>query len=135
MPEQPPNDRVGHFHERAGKSHAEARKLLTGLSVGSLGVLYATLAGRTAPALDPAAKWLAVAVVIAMALAAGCGLAAWRADAAWAYRAAVNFEKDPLRAVPDGGVWHGLKKGCDLLQIGLFAIGLSLAALLTLRGL
>jgi hypothetical protein len=45
--QQPQEDNmVGDFHKRAGQSHSEARKLLTGMGVGGVGVLYATLTGK-----------------------------------------------------------------------------------------
>lgn len=127
------DSRVNEFHKRAGESHSEVRKLLTTMAVGSLGVLYATLTGKDAPALDAYGRWLALAAVILMVLAAGFGLAAWRADAAWAYRAAKNFEAHPELVVPNGDPWHLFKKWCDWLQVALFGAGLLLAALLTLR--
>jgi len=127
------DDRVSEFHRRSGESHSEARKLLTAMAVGSIGVLYATLTGKEALALDAFNKWLALTAVVSMALSAGFGLAAWRADAAWAYRAAVNFGKKPDLTKPNGGPWHMVKKWCDRFQVALFSAGLLLAALLTLR--
>jgi hypothetical protein len=126
------DDRASEFHKRSGNSHEEARKLLTGMAVGSLGVLYATLTGKEAPVLNAYSRWLALAAVVSMALSAGFGIVAWRADAAWAYNAAKNFENDPSLTTPDGGRWHDLKKWCDWLQVGAFGFGLGMAALLTL---
>jgi hypothetical protein len=77
-------DQVAEFHKRAGESHMEARKLLTAMAVGSLGVLYATLTGRDAPALAAYSKILAILAIFAMGLSAAFGFAAWRADARWA---------------------------------------------------
>lgn len=68
-----------------------------------------------------------------MALAAGFGLAAWRADVAWAYRAAKNFKDNPGLEKPYDDPWHEIKKWCDRLQLGIFGVGLLLAALLTIR--
>lgn len=131
---QPQDDsRVTEFHKRSGESHSEARKLLTAMAVGSLGVLYATLTGKDAPVLDTGSKWLALAAVVFMALAAGFGLAAWRADAAWAYKAANNFDKNSELVKPEGEPWHQVKRWCDRFQFILFGIGLLLTALLTLR--
>ena len=124
-------DLQGEFHKRSGESHSEARKLLTGMAVGSLGVLYATLTGKDAPTLNVYTKSLAFAAVVLMALSAGFGLAAWRADAAWAYKAAENFAS-PYIKKPEGAPWHSIKKFCDISQLALFGAGLLLAAVLTL---
>ena len=132
-PEQAGPGQSGEFHKRAGKSHAEARKLLTAMAVASFGVLYATLTGKDAPTLDAWSKSLAFLGIVAMALSTGCGLFAWRADAAWAYRAAKNFQKDPKLEVPDGGYWHKVKKSFDVTQLILFVFGLVVAMALTLR--
>jgi hypothetical protein len=101
------------------------------MAVGSLGVLYATLIGKDAPPLNGGSEFLALAIAGSMALGAGLGLAAWRADAAWAYKAAKNFEKDPKLREPRGGIWHWLKKWCDRGQVVLFGVGLVFAAWLT----
>src|SRR5947209_8406971 len=96
--QQTSRDHEAEFHNRAGESHAEARKLLTGMAVGSFGVLYATLTGKDAPMLDGSNNKLALWGIITMAVSAGCGLFAWRADAAWAYQAyqvAKCFENNP----------------------------------------
>jgi hypothetical protein len=127
------NDRVSEFHKRSGQSHAEARKLLTGMAVGTIGVLYATLTGKNAPTLDALNKWLVLLTVVMMALSAGFGLAAWRADAAWAYKAGENFRKRPEQTKPNGSPWHDVKQFCDIVQLVLFAHGLLFAAILTLR--
>ena len=59
------------FHQRARESHAEARKLLTAMAVGGLGVLYATLIGKDAPKFDDAySKHLAIGIAVSIASAA-----------------------------------------------------------------
>lgn len=123
--------REAEFHQRAGQSHAEARKLLTTMATASFGVLYATLTGKSAPLLLGYNKWLALAAMISMGLAAGAGIYAWRADAQWAYEAAENFGLFPGLAKPDGGIWHEKKKQYDRLQIALFFLGLLLGLGLT----
>jgi hypothetical protein len=127
----PVSSLVSEFHKRAGYSHAEARKLLTGLAVGSVGVFYATLTGTNRPVLDGWSKWLAIISLGLMASSAGFGLAAWRADAAWAYRAAIEFERDSTLTSPYQGAAHFIKKWCDLAQLFLFMLGLLAAAVLT----
>ena len=127
------DDRINDFHKRSGNSHAESRKLLTAMAVGSLGVLYATLTSKDAPFLDPSSRQLALAAVISMALSAGFGIAAWRADAAWAYKTALKFKENPAETEPDDGMWHNIKKWCDRFQVAFFGVGLLLAAFLTLR--
>jgi hypothetical protein len=124
-------DFVSEFHKRSGQSHTEARKLLTGMSVGAIGILYATLTGNNATTLDAMNKLLVLVTVVAMALSTGFGLAAWRADAAWAYKAAKNYKPEQIK--PDGGPWHDVKKFCDRVQFALFAYGLLLAAIVTIR--
>jgi len=145
-----PNDEQANakesFHQRARESHAEARKLLTAMAVGSLGVLYATLIGKDAPDLadySNYSKWLALGIAFSMILAAIFGLAAWRADAAWAYEKAEgkkSVEKKCRRFL-----WiknwrdeeqrldkcHCIKKWCDKSQLYLFGVGLVFAAWLT----
>jgi hypothetical protein len=132
-PQQTALGQASEFHKRAGASHAEARKLLTAMAVGSVGVLYATLTGKDAPTLEACTKSLAFLSIVAMALSAGCGLFAWRADSAWAFRAAKNFQKDPALDAPDGGRWHDVKKSLDVAQLTLFVFGLAVAVALTLR--
>src|SRR5690242_14978386 len=51
MPQKAPSGWKRDFHKRAGESHAEARKFLTAMAVGTLAVLYATLTGKDAPSL------------------------------------------------------------------------------------
>jgi hypothetical protein len=125
-------EQIGAFHKRAGDSHAEARKLLTAMSVGTLGVIYATLTHKDAPTLDAYDKALAILSIVSMTLSAGFGLAAWRADAAWAFRTAENFKKHPTAVKPNGGCWHLVKKSCDIAQLTFFGLGLLMAASLTL---
>jgi len=126
------DERVRAFHTRAGQSHAEARRLLTTIAVGSLGVLYATLIGKDAPELGTLSKLLALGIAVSMALAAGFGLAAWRADAAWAYDTAKHF-KDPMKTEPPDTIWHEIKNWGDRFQVALFSVGVFLAALLTVK--
>jgi hypothetical protein len=122
------------FHKRAGKSHEAARKLLTGMAVGSFGVLYATLTGKDAPMLDAGNNKLALLSIVTMAVSAGCGLFAWRADAAWAYQVAKCFEKTPALERPPRDIsWHKVKKLLEFAQLTLFLLGLALATALTLR--
>ena len=53
----------------------------TAMAVGIVAVLYATLTGKEAPALADQNRLIAILAIIALTLSAGCGLAAWRADA------------------------------------------------------
>ena len=76
-------------------------------------------------------RLIAIIAILTMAMSAAFGLASWRADAAWAYRAGKNPPKDNNQ--PDGGVWHEVKKVCDLVQLVLFGVGLLLSASLALR--
>lgn len=128
-----PDPRVADFHQRAGQSHAETRKLLTAMTTASFGVLYATLTSRSAPLLHGYNKWLALAAMISMGLAAVAGIFAWRADARWAYEAADNFKNCPGLTEPVGGIWHERKKQYDRIQIALFFLGLLLGLGLTIR--
>ena len=130
MPQKAPSGWKRDFHKRAGESHAEARKFLTAMAVGTLAVLYATLTGKDAPSLADENRLIAILAIMAMALSAGSGLAAWRADAAWAFTAG---NRSPKRGKPDGGWWHDIKKWCDYSQVATFAAGLLLTAILTLR--
>jgi hypothetical protein len=144
------------FHNRAGASHMEARKLLTAMAVGSIGVLYATLTGKDAPALTDFGKTLAILIIIAMGLSTMFGFAAWRADARWAYAKAKEYDK----AIPDeppnsrwsrwksncfavirkllkasasnAENWHTCKKVCDLMQLAFFTLGIAAAMFLTI---
>jgi heme A synthase len=130
MPQKVPEGWKRDFHKRAGESHAEARKFLTAMAVGMLAILYATLTGKEAPTLADQNRLIAILAIIILALSAGSGLAAWRADAAWAFTAG---NRPPKGGKPDGGWWHEIKKWCDYSQLGTFLAGLLLTAILTLR--
>ncbi|MFN8002456.1 MAG: hypothetical protein U0X75_15720 [Acidobacteriota bacterium] len=125
------NNRSTDFHQRAGQSHAEARKLLTGFAVGSLGVLYATLTSKAQPALAVLDKGLALTTIFTMAAAAAFGMLAWRADAKWAYQVARDFKTNPEAEEPFDNIWHRRKKRYDLTQNLLFGLGLILAVFFT----
>src|SRR5450755_2487049 len=106
------------------------------MGVGCVGVLYATLTGKDAPILDVYSKQLAFAAVVLMGSSVLFGLLAWIADALWAKKAAENFEKTPALLTPDPrGLWHTVKGCCDWVQLVLFLVGFSAAALLTLHHL
>jgi hypothetical protein len=120
------------WHIRAGQSHAEARKLLTTMAVGSIGVLYATVVGKDSPPLQNGDEYLAIAIVVSMVVAALFGLSAWRADAAWAYQSARYFANNKGATWDDVKKWHNVKKWCDLVQAISFAIGLAFAGWLTI---
>ena len=77
MSGQDENPKVAEFHKRAGKSHMEERKLLTAMAVGSIGVLYATLTGKDAPALTDDSKKFAIGIIIAMGMSTMFGFVAW----------------------------------------------------------
>jgi len=108
-----------HFHNRAGTSHGEARKLLTGMALAGFGVFYNSL---TKP---PVAgnKWFLFAAMLAMGLAAFCGTWAWRIDAAWAFDKA----EGNCRAAEQ----HDRKKRFDYSQMIFFSLGLILSLLYT----
>lgn len=131
MPRKKPVGWERDFYKRASDLHSEARRFLTAMAVGSLGVLYATLTGKAAPPLIASDRLIAIIAILAMAISAAFGLASWRADAAWAYRAGKNPPTENNQ--PDGGVWHQVKKVCDLVQLVLFGVGLLLSASLALR--
>jgi hypothetical protein len=151
-PGEPSDEQRDKFYQRAGESHGEARRLLTAMAVGSLGVLYATLIPKDAPDLGAYSKALALGIAFSMVLSAGFGLTAWRADAAWAYQSGEvgkksgnrgrnrkweclrslrmrNWREKSLRLTQ----WHCIKKWCDRVQLASFGVGLFLAALLTLE--
>jgi hypothetical protein len=97
------------WHLRAGQSHAEARRLLTSMAVGTIGVLYATVVGKEAPSLQNGSEYLAIAIVASMALSALYGLFAWRVDAAWAYQSAIHQRYKGSPKARDK--WHNIKNG------------------------
>jgi hypothetical protein len=103
----------------------EARKLLTAMAVGSIGVLYVTLTGKDATALSASGKTLAILAIIAMGLSAAFGFAAWRYDSLWAYERATDSAHGAEK-------WHTRKKACDLTQLALFALGVAAAMVLTI---
>jgi hypothetical protein len=130
---------VAEFHKRAGASHMEARKLLTAMAVGSIGVLYATLTGKDAPALPDSGKTLAILIIIAMGLSTTFGFAAWRADARWAHEVAEAYkhaktkeEKATVFKSKAVKKWHNRKKARDRMQLAFFALGIAAAMLLTI---
>ena len=133
----------------------EARKLLTAMAVASIGVLYATLTGKDAPALTNSGKTLAILIIIAMGLSTMFGFAAWRADARWAYAKAKEYDKaspdePPSRwsrwksyffaairkllkaSASNAENWHMCKKVCDLMQLAFFTLGIAAAMFLTI---
>jgi hypothetical protein len=125
--------KANEFFDRASASHAEARKLLLAMAVASVGFLFATLTGKDRAQLPPTETWCAVVAVLSMCLATGFGVAAWLADAAWAWRAAKEYEQNPSATKPLRSAWHRVKNVCDLTLLLLFLIGVSLVAFLTMR--
>ena len=125
-------NQAAEFFKRAGESHMEARKLLTALAVGSIGVLYATLTGKDAPVLSNCGKSIAILALIAMALSTASRFAAWRAEASWAFEAGHAFKDHPNLDDPPRGKSHDRKKLCDIAQLCLFAVGIGAATVLTI---
>jgi hypothetical protein len=121
------------FHDRAGDSHSEARKLVTGLAVGSLGVFYATLTGKDPPVLDASSKFLVFWIIVLMGVSTLSGLVAWWAGARWSYNVASAYEKEPNRTTFPDVPPHGLKKLCDFILVVAFGIGIALALVFVLR--
>lgn len=108
-----------YFHNRAGTSHGEARKLLTGMALAGFGVFYASL---TKPPVT-GNKWLLFAAMLLMGLAAACGTVAWRMDAAWAY--------DKGKGASQAAEQHDRKKWFDYSQMFFFSISLILSLIYT----
>lgn len=124
-------------HPRAAQSHAETRKLLTSIAVGSIGVLYVTLVGRGASDLQSIGGSFAITIVVSMALAVLCGISASKADAAFEYQSAQYFSSSALedaekKAMEDKmEIWLKVRTWCDRIQLVSFVIGLGSAAWLT----
>ena len=124
-------------HPRAAQSHAETRKLLTSIAVGSIGVLYASLVGKEAPALQNISGYFAITIVVSMALAVLCGISASKAASAFEYQSSPYFSTSALddtekKALEDGMKrWLKVRTWCDRIQLLSFVIGLGFAAWLT----
>lgn len=121
-------------HPRAAQSHAETRKLLTSIAVGSIGVLYAT---KGASDLQSISGSFAITIVVSMALAVLCGISASKADAAFEYQSAQYFSSSALEDAEKKSmedkmeIWLKVRTWCDRIQLVSFVIGLGSAAWLT----
>ncbi len=121
--------RAATFHARAGNSQAEARKTLIALSLGGVGVFY----NRLAQPPIAGARWLVFSAMVAMAIAVGFGLLAWKMDALWAYQVAEEFDHSPDQISPVLNPWHGYKKLCDNWQQVFFALSVILSLIHVFR--
>jgi hypothetical protein len=129
--QQSGRQRADNFHKRSGKSRSEARKLVTGLAVASVGVLYTTLTGEKASALDLYSSYSSLIALAAMGISTLLGIFAWWCEAQWSYKAAQNFrclEGDVTGKEPQGDPWHRFKVFCDTGQLTVFSIGIIAAS-------
>jgi len=71
------------LRDRARKSAEEFQKIAAAVSIGALGVFFISVTQKVDPPLTLAERWLLLAGVAAMAIAALTAFFGWMADARW----------------------------------------------------
>jgi hypothetical protein len=123
---------VTQMHDRAGVSAGEYRKTLISLSTGSLAVFFLALTTKIDPGLSGAQKVLLMIALSAMSLSVLLGVAAWYADAQWAYAKGEKINPTPKKVKNwqcEIDKWHGRKSRCDFVIPLSFVCGIIAATL------
>ena len=123
MSTEPTNDKEtrAEFFNRAGKSQEEFRKLVTSMSVATLGVFFVTLTGERSASLSEEQSIRLVYAIILMSLATFFGVIAWRA-------AGTDFHDKAKHGPSSKKTAHCVKKICDWCLLLFFILGIFASA-------
>jgi hypothetical protein len=118
--------------ERGRRSAEEGTRLLVTIATASLGVFFMALSKKFEPALDRDEKTVAVLAVLAMAVASGCGILSWWADAKvhinWALALPASDSGKRGQYFKARDRWRKIEKDVKWFFFGAFGIGIVAAA-------